>query len=367
MVLNAYGWAIYDICKMEVSNNNYSRDKILNLVHHPIHLLSLKNSEYSGSILSNLFRLIIKAEKHQLNQNWNFFNNFCNFFNPETLTLECGTMEIKGKITEFASDKENWYATKSKALFELKMFQECFEVSKLAIGNISKFHFNNDLWFARRIALSKKELGNIDEAIEELEQIYKIKKEWFIKKELAELYFEINKFEKSFNYAIDAICQNGFSKLEFKIGIILLLANIFKAYNKIEFANKHFLLLKIIREENKWKIPPELQNELAQINIENINQSTIKNELIKYWKSFEVKNNHVPKSKILLKGSIKKILNNNEKGKNGFLTSNQKDYYFLISKNVKLIDSVQPESKVEFEVINLDDGKERAKIIKVIM
>ena len=366
IVLNAYGWSIYDICKVEVSNENYSREKILNLLQYPIYLLFIKKSDYSYSVLSNIFRLILRAEKQKINKNWNFINSFCNFFNPEILTLECGTMELRGKVIEFSSDKENWYANKSKALFELKIFQECYEVSKLVIEYIDKFHFNNDLWFARRIALSKKQLGNLNEAIEELEQIYKRKKEWFIKKELAELYFEINNLEKSFYYAIDAICQNGFSKLEFKIGLILLLGNIFKVYNKIEFANKHFLLLKIIREENGWKIPPELANELAQISTENINQSTLKNELIKYWKSFQSKTHNSQKRKISLQGYIKKLLNNNEKGKDGFIASNKKDYYFILPKHIKFIENIELNTKVEFEVLQLNDGKERAKILKVI-
>jgi len=366
MVLNAYGWSLYDICKIEVSNANYNKEKLLNLIQYPVYLLSLKKSDFSYSVISNIFRLILKKEKHKLNQDWNFINNFCNLFNPEILSLECGTSEIRGKTTEFASDKENWYARKSKALFELNHFQECYEVSKLAISNIDSFHYNNDLWFARRIALSKKALGNINEAIEDLEQIYKKRNEWFIKKELAELYFEINNIEKSFEYAIDAICKNGFSKLEFKIGLILLLGNILKSQKKIDLAHKHFLFLKIIREENGWKLPKELQSELKQIEMETISLSSIKNDLVKYWKSFQPKTNNSFKTKSLLQGHIKKILNNNEKGKNGFITSQKKDYYFLLPKHIKFIDNIKLNTKVEFKVLKLNDGKERAKILKVI-
>ena len=366
MVLNSYGWVIYDICKLEVSNENYNKEKLLNLIKYPIYLLSLRKSDYSYSVISNIFRLILRVEKNKLNKNWNFINNFCNFFNPDIFTLECGEMEIRGKITEFASDKENWYANKSKALFELNIFQECYEISKLAITYIDNFHYNNDLWFARRIALSKKALGNINEAIEDLEQIYKRKKEWFIKKELADLYFEINDIKTSFEYSIDAICKNGFSKLEFKIGLILLLANILKSQNKTDLANRHFLLLKIIREENGWKIPQELEDELNKINIEVINTSLIKSDLIKYWKSFQPKTASSLKKKNLLQGYIKKVLNDNEKGKNGFITSNKKDYYFILPKHIKFIENIELNTKVEFEVLQLNDGKERAKILKVI-
>lgn len=366
IVLNAYGWAIYDICKIEVSNENYNKEKLLNLIQYPIQLLSLKKSNYSYSVISNIFRLILKAEKNKLNKNWNFINNFCNCFNPDIFSLECGTMKIRGKITEFALDKENWYATKSKALFELNNFQEFYEVSKIAISVIDKFHYNNDLWFARRIALSKKELGSIDEAIDELEQIYKKRQEWFIKKELAELYFEINNIEKSFEYAIDAICKNGFARLEFKIGLISLLSKILKMKNEIDLSNKHLFLIKIIREEHGWKLPQELLNELNQIELKIDSIDSLKQELIKYWKSFKVKRNNSIQTKKRFIGYIKKILNDNEKGKNGFISSSTKDYYFLLPKHVKIIENIKLNTKVEFEVIQLNDGKERAKILKVI-
>ncbi|MFK7779981.1 MAG: hypothetical protein QM490_02440 [Candidatus Gracilibacteria bacterium] len=366
ILLNAYGWALYDISKNEVSNNNYNKEKLLQTIEYPIHLISLKNSNFSYSIISNIFRLVLKVEKHKLNQDWNFINNFCNLFNPEILNLECGTSEIRGKTTEFASDKENWYATKSKALFELNYFQECYETSKLAISNIDSFHYNNDLWFARRIALSKKALGNIHEAIEDLEQIYIKRKEWFIKKELADLYFETGDIKKAFEYSIDAICKNGFSKLEFKIGLILLLAKILKIQNELDLSIKHFLLVKTIRDENGWKLPQELLDELNKVQSEQISSELLKKELTRYWKSFQPKLNSSIKNNNLQNGQIKIILNDNEKGKNGFLTSNKIDYYFLLPKHIEFLDKININTKVKFNIIKLDDGKERAKILEVL-
>ena len=58
ILLNAYGWSLYDICKNEVSNNNYNKEKILQTIQYPIYLISLKNSDFSYSIISNIFRLI---------------------------------------------------------------------------------------------------------------------------------------------------------------------------------------------------------------------------------------------------------------------------------------------------------------------
>ena len=59
---------------------------------------------------------------------------------------------------------------------KLGKFQECYDVSKLALETFEKFHYSNDIWFARRIALSKKNLGNSEDAIKELQQILRKKK-----------------------------------------------------------------------------------------------------------------------------------------------------------------------------------------------
>jgi predicted nucleotidyltransferase/cold shock CspA family protein len=187
-----------------------------------------------------------------------------------------------------------------------------------------------------------------------------------IKEELKTLFGIDVDIKKSFEYSIKAICKNGFAKLEFKIGLILLLANILKFQNKIELANKHFLLLKIIREENGWKIPQELQNELNKFNIESINLTSIKSDLIKYWKSFQPKNNNSFKTKKLLQGYIKKILNDNEKGKNGFIQTNNGDFYFTLPKHIKFIDNLEEGTKVKFEVIQLADGKNKARIVGIL-
>ena len=328
VVLNAYSWNLYDNIKNNIYNI-YNIYQLLQIVQHPIYLLSSKNSDFSYSIISNIFRLGIKLAKEHQNQDFEFTNNFCNLFDKSILTLACYSFEVRGKNTEQASDKEKWYSEKSKALFELNMFQECFEISHEALENIDNFHNNNDLWFARRIALSKKQLGNINEAISDLEKIYTKKREWFIQKEIADLYFENNDIESAFKNAIQAINTKG--KIEFKIGLIFLIGKILKQKNKLEIAYKHFLVIKKIREKNEWKIPDELAVELNSIDMNiDVAIKTLINELKSYWQTF------IPQ-KEFLQGTIKKILHDNEKGKNGFLTSNQKDYYFTIPIHINLV------------------------------
>jgi len=360
MVLNAYGWALYDKYKKDSQQQNFDKYLFLNLFQNLIPLFLVKNSSYSYMVLSNILKTVLKKEKESQNIDYKYINDFCNLFEPNKLSQETSIIQIKNKDKEIASDFESWYQNKSKALFELDDFKECYEISKQALDNIDNFHYNNDLWFARRIALSKKEFGNIPEAIEDLETIFKKKKEWFIQKELADLYFEDNNIEKSFIYAIEAICTNGFGKLEFKIGLIFLLGKILKEQKNNDLAHKHFIAIKIIREEHEWKIPEELQNEIDSTGSNNTSDNPIK-ELIKYWKS-----QNGTKEEHTLTGTIKRILHNNEKGKNGFLTSNNIDYYFTLPAHLNFTKDINLNSKVIFISIEQESGKKKGRIIKVI-
>jgi len=350
IILNAYGWSIYDNLK----NNHYSKNEIIQKLKLPIKLLFLKNSTFSYTIISNILREGLNFAKDTKDNN--FLNQFCNLFDKNLLSDKENIFTIQNKTIIQASDKEKWYSAKSKALFELKKFKECAKISQEALDVIKKFHNNNELWFARRIALSKKE-ENINEAIKDLEKIYNRKKEWFIQKEIAELYFENNDIENAFKNTISSI--NAKVPIEFKIGVIFLLGKILKLKKEYLLAYKHFILIKNIREEKGWKIVDKLQNE---INSFDFNETFQTKELIKelkiYWSSF------MPKKDIKT-GIITKILHNNEKGVNGFINSNNKDYYFALPKHLKISEKIKENKKVEFEAIQIND-KKRAKIIKIL-
>jgi len=355
LILNAYGWCLYD----NVKNRIYNKYQIIQILQYPLFLLSKISTNFSYMIISNILREGLKIAKEHQNQDFKFTNDFCNLFDKNILSLECNSFEIKGKMTEQASDKEKWYSEKSKALFELKNFQECYDISNEVLEVIDNFHYSNDLWFARRIALSKKELvGNINEVIDNLKLIYKKKKDWFIQKEIAELYFEINDIDNAFKNAISAINNKG--KLEFKIGLMFLIGKILKIKNELDLSYQYFLLVKKIREENQWRLPDELINEIDNLKINKEYETEQLIEKLKnYWTSF------LPKKEIK-QGKIIRILHDNERGKNGFISCENQEHYFAIPTHINFIDKIEENIKVGFEIIKLQDGRERAKILNIM-
>lgn len=394
-VLNSYGWLLWSKYKSENSNVNdtenendffeedeetldnnnlhYDKNELIQRIEVLIPILLSINNDFTKTLTSNLFSIVLKSEKKKPTPNRKLINDFCNNFNPENLSKDCSTIQIerKGQLKdmELASDMENWFAYKTKALLKMGEWQQCFDTSKKALESIEKFHYSNDVWIARRIALSKKNLGNTEETIEELQTILRKKKEWFIQKELSELYFEKEDFEKAFKYSIDAITN--FGPLEFKVDLLYLLGRIHKNKNELGLAFKHFSLSKLIRQKEEWKVPQKLFDELNQFEQQEVVLSEInklKSELKKYWDSFlkpkqEKTRNNTSK---INNGEIIKIMNDNERGKDGFLKCDNQEYYFSLSANYHLTPKIIIGSSVGFKIIPAENGKkEQTRIIKL--
>lgn len=395
IILTAYGWLLFSKFKAEnqlnenhqneneneifddeevetTSNHHYNKTEIIQKIEYYFPLILKVNNPFAYSVVSNLFTSVLKAEKKKPNANWKLVNEICDLISPDQLHTDCSTIDVerKGqkKPMELASDKENWFAYKSKALMKLGMFQECYDVSKQALDIFEVFHYSNDSWFARRIALSKKGLGNSADAIAELQQVLRRKKEWFIQKELAVLYQETGDTEKAFTYAISAI--NNFGDLEYKVDLLFLLGELLKSKQESDLAFKHFSLSQLIRTKEGWSIPSKLQSALSQfdnptISIEKLQE--LKAELKKYWSSFTTQQNTTyENSNKLQVGEIDKILNNNEKGVDGFIKyDNNKSAYFKVSATDEIVKKINIGLAVEFKIIPATEEK-KARAIQIV-
>jgi tetratricopeptide (TPR) repeat protein len=361
--LNKY--IVYEMISALIETNHY--DVIFTFIEQHNVFLAPKD-----------FGFLLKKFKDKPSVNWTVVNKFCDLVSVDALNTECKTIEVerKGekKPMELASDKENWYAFKTKSLFETQQFQECFEVSKQALEAFEKFHYSNDVWFARRIALSKKHLGNSGEALNELLKILRRKKEWFIQSEVAEIYKENGDFDKAFKYAIEAI--NNFGDIEYKVGLLVLIADILEKKQENELSFKHYMLSKLLRQQEEWKVPQTIDYALqnlgfVQIPIEQL--PNLKKELKNYWNTFkpqqtrQITNNNTVNNNQQQTGKIDKILHNDDKGVDGFIKyDNSKSIYFRLQATDELVKSLNIGFEVTFKILppKEDGKKERAVNIK---
>lgn len=315
------------------------------------------------------FPFLLKRFKDKTTSNWTVVNKFCSLISPDLLSTECRTIEVerngKKRPMELASAKEDWYAYKTKALFEIQEFEECLAVSKKALESFEKFHYSNEVWFARRIALSKKSLGNATEALNELLEALKRKNEWYIQKEIADIYKESGDTESAFRYAIDAI--NNYGDLEYKVTLLELLGELLVAKDQPDLAFKHYSLAQLLRQDLEWSIPQRLADALNQFQREAIPADQIDNlieELKQYWRSQRSRQTESNRpanrnnNSSFLTGQIEKILNKNERGADGFIKyGNNQTVYFRVKATDPVIQHLTVGVTVSFKIYPATDGK----------
>lgn len=229
----------------------------------------------------------------------------------------------EGKTRELAPKKEQYFMWRTKALLEKGLFEECIELSQKALDTFENFHYSNEIWFARRISLSYKGLGQPEIALEQLKFLLKRKNEWFIHKEIAEIYFEQGNNEQALKFAINSAL--GFGDADKKLNVYKLLSEILISTNQNEEAKKHIEFMYQIRKANEWKIDNDLQNLISKFQIDTtktINLRDFERELKQLWEKLKFSD------QTQLTGTIKSILPN---GKAGFIeTENKKSYYFQL-------------------------------------
>lgn len=383
-VLSSYGWLLYIKCKgefNEIDNETEVNDftdeleslneeflvtsKLIGEIKRCVEKLRLFNKPFNKTLISNLFQIVIKFEKAKINTNWNFVNDWCNDFSLDELSDECFSMTIhkNGRAVEkeFASAQEFWFVAKSKALLELGKIEECIELSSQALDQVPVFHSSNDVWLSRNISKALTKDGDLEKALQIMNKVHAKKRDWFIKSELAELNLKLGKKELALK-----LCNQGlleFGRLSSKVKLVFFTGKILEEIGDEKMAREHFKLCALIRRENDWNIPNELENMFTKYSITlTENSKRVAQKLKGFW----TEKNKQEKAKDSLVGKIVRVLNDNERGKDGFLKVNSKNYYFSVPHNYLLKDSLSIGSEVKFEIKVGKNSKEKAHITKLI-
>lgn len=240
--------------------------------------------------------------------------------NPDFLSTKTSKFTTSdGREVTMASNREKYYNWVSKSYYEVEDFDECLEISKRALEELTNFTNNSDIWFKWRIARSLREIGEYDEAIACLKDIFKTKKDWYIQWELAENYFFNGDNEKSLEYAISAALSRGDS--DKKIKLYSLLEDLLED-DYPEIALKHSYLIYSIRLHNEWGIEDALEDKIssAGFDMENTEYWKIEKELKSFWKDMKFKTQQ-PNY-----GTIKRIMPH---GKTGFIKRDDGEDFFF--------------------------------------
>ena len=241
-----------------------------------------------------------------------------------------------GKEREIASKKEQYYMLRSRALLEKGDFKECIRLCEEGLKKFDKLHYDNEVWFRWRIALSYEGMGEYEKSLNLQLNLLKTKKEWFIQKEIAEQYYRLGDYRTSLQFALDSALNSGDTNK--KINTFIVLAKCLKHLKKDAEALLHESFITSLKNGTQTK---ETEDELRKI-----------------WNV--LKFGHQPQ----YTGVIKTILPN---GKAGFVEAGKgKTYYFSMRDFKGKNETVHVNQYVTFYLEEGYDAKKDRKTMNAV-
>jgi hypothetical protein len=260
-VTGLYSWYIFDKYVKQVEKSEMVRNE--NIIRKSFELYTQKDlsekHEFPCPFTVIVFQLIDAHSENLFNASK--INELLDYLNPDFLSVACRTIHTdKNEDKELASDKEKYYAFKSKALSKLGRHDECIDMCDKALSLFEKFHYDNDTWLLMRKAISYEKLGNIEESEKLFQEIIATKAgsdKWFLFKDLAEFYYELQNYEKAWKYSVDSAYYG--NEPAFMVNLYLLQARILYKLNRQDEGKILANLLASIYTELKRNAKPEFQ------------------------------------------------------------------------------------------------------------
>jgi tetratricopeptide (TPR) repeat protein len=251
--------------------------------------------------------------------------------------LERTPAPAKDPSQTYPSQLEEYYIGYSKALEEAEEYSKAVDVCNKALNLGIRYHYSQDLWMRRRMATCLVALQHYDKALEQMQIVNKIKRDWFVLHELAEIFYLLNSLSNALSFAEKA--ATAFGKVEMKIKLWGLLQKIYAKLGKSENSSLMLRLQLAICVQMKWHISQQLSSAAAEFHLEASKLPPFAEIYAGYAAS--IKGNNTPPDAAKpgkplpkpatptsrISGTIKKLLPH---GRSGFIRSSIGDLFFSV-------------------------------------
>lgn len=252
------------------------------------------------------------------------------------------------KERESASRKEEFYTLKTDLLLKSKQYDECILYCNEALEEIQTFHYSNEIWLERKIALALDGMGEETEAINRLKKLIVTSDKWFLLYEIGKLYLKLGNKDNALQYMLKALCTKDPEKM--KVKLIEQLGDVLSDIGETEYAQENYLLTIKIRKENEWLVKDTL---LKKVEIE---KEVLFKDVRKNWIQLLYK--YAGKKT----GTIDRLLTGNRAG---FIKA-EKSYYFQSKNFFGRIDMLKVSDSVDFSTCVSYDRKKQQETVEAI-
>lgn len=305
-----------------------------------------------AEIFINIARIYNKKNSHlkAIQWIWKVNRDYLTTYNPR----------INSKAYGY-SLKEKYYSYIIDSLIGLKKYENAFEFANEAIEVLPESRTDAKLFIRYKLAKIHMELGNYEESLEILEDIVKVKKEYYVYSSMAKNYYGLKNYKESLSYAVKAALIN--RSIQNNLSTYLLLGELLEKKGMKEESDKHYYLVYTYKKANNNKISSDLAEiiENAGFDMGNTNFRKVQKGLIQLWNELKYE------SMTRYSGTIKKVF---EKDRIGFIKndfdSNDTFFSFNEFKDEKYL--IFPGTKVSFYVEDTFDkskGRESTKAVEI--
>ena len=336
---NLYAWILNDKYVRTVTQTDYQYTEIvldkLSLLYKLLQDTKATKPSFSYCVLTVLKQL------HKDNENIDSKKSLelLNLITPSELTAEAKVFtDSTGKTREFASPKEDYYKLKSDFLLDEKQYEDCIICCNEAMETLERLHYDNGVWFSRKIANSLGGLGNIEGAINNLEKLTTVSDKWFLLYEIGKYYLQLNNLDEALTYMLRAVCTKDPERM--KVSLIESIGDLLTEIGDKSFAQDNYNYARQIRQNNDWSVAYSLQGKIKE------EKEVASKDIKKKWiqKLYQISGSK--------RGKVIKLFN----GKGGFIQADQ-SYYFRFKNFFGKSDLLKIDDCVEFIVVNSYDKK----------
>lgn len=286
MAWAVYSWAVLDWLRGETEINEQVASRARRVVQLNKNLQNAYDAVNPfAPLILRVARMLLKKGRFKQTLRW------LDQLDPVRLRVDVPEYtDAKGKTRKGASHRETFHSLKTNALEKEGRWEECLVASEfaLALGLPGGLHYDNDLWFARRVALSKFHLGRLDEALTELTVLAARKPTSFLFYDLAEIAWSKKDDALTFKHCIAAL--QCFGEIAFKLSALLLLSKVLWAQGKEDYARQHLALFVAYRREHGWRLDERVMTLVTEwhVPLEGANAAELLKQLKSLWREWDL-------------------------------------------------------------------------------
>jgi hypothetical protein len=256
-------WALYDV---HVRGVDPTEERMRTAAREIISLTQSDEQRYAKTspFVHTVLRMAKYWEKQSRSLN---VLKWLRRLEPARLSTEPFTRtDERGRPQEMASPLERYYSRLTRALQQLRRWEECLQTVTQALTDCGRLHHDNDVWFRRRMALAKLELGRPAEALQELQQLTTRKPSGFLETDVARAAWALEDPDQTFKHAIRALLSP--TEIGFKLEAARLVAEVLWRRGEKDAARAHIRLCLAVRGKEGWKIPDTLRKTAAEWDVD---------------------------------------------------------------------------------------------------